>query len=57
LFVASIVSLFVSVLSDSWTNTMLTGVYLLLIKFPGKVALYRLPVIFLCFVVYYWCCK
>lgn len=35
LLVASTVSLFLSVLSDSWTNTMLTGVYLLLIKFPG----------------------
>lgn len=44
MFVASAVSLFLSVLSDSWTNTMLTGVYLLLIKFPGKVALYALPV-------------
>jgi len=39
LFVASAVSLFLSVLSDSWMNTMLTGVYLLLIKFPGKVVL------------------
>jgi len=48
LLVASAVSLFLSVLSDSWTNTMLTGVYLLLIKFPGKVALYAIPVTCFC---------
>jgi UDP-N-acetylmuramyl pentapeptide phosphotransferase/UDP-N-acetylglucosamine-1-phosphate transferase len=48
LLVASAVSLFLSVLSDSWTNTMLTGVYLLLIKFQGKVALYALPVTCFC---------
>jgi len=48
LLVASAVSLFLSVLSDSWTNTMVTGVYLLLIKFTGKVTLYALPVIWFC---------
>jgi len=48
LFVASAVSLLLSVLSDSWTNTMVTGVYLLLINFTGKVTLYALPVTCLC---------
>jgi hypothetical protein len=48
LLMASAVSLYISVLSESWTSTMLTGTYLLLIKFPGKVALYTLPIVCFC---------
>jgi hypothetical protein len=45
LFVTSVVSLYASVLHESWTNTMLTAAYLLLVTFQGKVTLCALSVI------------